>query len=142
MRLRARALTLPAALLAFGLVAAPAHAQGRGHGKSHGDKDHGDEDHGRVVYVREHEHGPRKKYVPMDRAVIITRGVLVERGYVVERVERVHDTQVIYYYRGNRGRGRGHGPLERMVIRPRGDVYVIDDAPSGAMVDLRVRLPL
>jgi hypothetical protein len=136
MRLRARALALPATLLAFGLIAAPAHAQGRGHGKSHGEKDHD-----RVKYEHEHEGGGRK-YVPMDRAVVVTRNVLVERGYVVTRVERVRDTQVIYYYRGNRGRGRGHGPLYRMVIRPRGEVYVIDDAPSGVMVDLRVRLPL
>lgn len=129
------------ALTAAGLVlAAPAHAQGRGHGHGHGhDKDR-DHDRGRVVVVEREQR--ERRYVPMDRAVYVTRDVLVRRGYVVERVERVEDTQVIYYYRGNNGRGRGHGRLERMVIRPRGDVYVIDDAPSGVMVDLRVRLPL
>ncbi|HEU4700807.1 MAG TPA: hypothetical protein VFS40_16610 [Gemmatimonadales bacterium] len=129
------------ALAAAGLVlAAPAHAQGRGNGKGHG-KDHGRSEREYREYRERREYRDRR-YVPMDRAVVVTREVLVERGYVVERVERVRDTQVIYYYRGNNGRGRGRGRLERMVIRPHGDVYVVDDAPSGVLVDLRVRLPL
>lgn len=101
-------------------VSASADAQGKG--KGHGKKG--------------------KKHVSTSEAVVVTRDVLVAHGFEVIRVERVETTQVIYYRRGNNGRGRGRGPVERMVIRPSGDVVVFESAPERAVVDIRVRLGL
>src|SRR3954465_15294128 len=66
--------------------------------------------------------------VTSDRAVSVTRTVLVERGYRVLRIERVGATQVVYYRRGNMGRGHGQGPLRRMVIRSLRDRVVFEEA--------------
>jgi hypothetical protein len=44
--------------------------------------------------------------VSSDRAVTVTRAVLVQRGYNVVRIEQVGPTRVVYYRRGNMGRGR------------------------------------
>ena len=42
-----------------------------------------------------------------DKAVSVSRSVLIQRGYHVVRVEQVGPTQVIYFRRGNNGRGKG-----------------------------------
>lgn len=60
------------------LLAAPAHAQAKGHSK---------------YYV-----------VSRERAVNVTRTVLVRRGYRIVRIERVGPDRVVYY---RLGRGRG-----------------------------------
>lgn len=102
------------ALLSLG--AAPAHAQGK------------------VKY---------KHYaVTSDRAVMVTRTVLVERGYKVIRIERVGPSQVVYYRRGNMGRGRGKGPVERMVIRTVRDRVVFEEAEPDVLVDIDLKLKL
>jgi hypothetical protein len=80
--------------------------------------------------------------VSSDRAVTVTRTVLVERGYKVVRVERVGATQVVYYRRGNMGRGRGGGPIQRMVIRSVRDRVVFEDAEPDVLVDIDVKLKL
>ena len=84
--------------------------------------------------------GQAKKRVTHTEAVDVSRRVLVERGYVVSRVERRGDTRVIYYYRGNNGRGKGHGPLQRMVVRPSQDRFVFDGAPADVQKAVRMRL--
>ena len=109
---------LALALSALTLSAAPAHAQGKGHGKD-------------------------KHYaVSTDRAVTVTRNVLVRQGYDVVRIERVGVTQVVYYRAGNRGRGRGKGPVEKMVIRTVERRIVFEDTPPAIMVDIDVNLKL
>jgi hypothetical protein len=80
--------------------------------------------------------------VTSDRAVSVTRTVLGERGYRVLRIERVGATQVVYYRRGNMGRGRGHGPLRRMVIRSLRDRVVFEEAEPDVLIDIDVRLKL
>jgi hypothetical protein len=80
--------------------------------------------------------------VTSDRAATVTRTVLVERGYRVLRIERVGATQVVYYRRGNMGRGKGHGPLRRMVIRSVRDRVVFEDAEPDVLIDIDVRLKL
>lgn len=107
---------LALALSALALSAAPAHAQGKG-------KD---------------EHYT----VSSDRAVTVTRNVLVRQGYDVVRIERVGTTQVVYYRAGNRGRGRGKGPVEKMVIRTVDRRIVFEDTPAAIMVDIDVNLKL
>lgn len=107
---------LALALSALALSAAPAHAQGKGRDKHYA--------------------------VSSDRAVTVTRNVLVRQGYDVVRIERVGATQVVYYRAGNHGRGRGKGPVEKMVIRTVERRIVFEDTPPAIMVDIDVNLKL
>jgi hypothetical protein len=107
---------LALALSALALSVAPAHAQGKGKDKHY--------------------------TVSTDRAVTVTRNVLVRQGYDVVRIERVGATQVVYYRAGNRGRGRGKGPVEKMVIRTVERRIVFEDTPPAIMVDIDVNLKL
>ena len=107
------------------------------------------DDHDRVVVVRHddrHGHvppGQAKKHYTSVQAVDVTRDVMHRHGYEVTRVERHGDDQVIYYYRGNMGRGRGHGPVERMVIHPDHERIVVRQAPPQIVfAELKVRLGL
>jgi len=110
------------------------------------------DDHDRVV-VRHEEprRDPRLHVVPAPakrrytsvQAVDVTRDVMHRHGYEVARVERHGDDQVIYYYRGNMGRGRGHGPVERMVIHPDHERLIVRQAPPSAVwSELRAALGL
>ena len=107
---------LALALSALALSVAPAHAQGKGKDKHYA--------------------------VSNDRAVTVTRNVLVRQGYDVVRIERVGATQVVYYRAGNRGRGRGKGPVEKMIIRTVDRRIVFEDTPPAIMVDIDVNLKL
>lgn len=80
--------------------------------------------------------------VTSDRAVTVTRTVLVQRGYTVVRIERVGPTRVVYYRRGNMGRGRGRGPIQRMVIRSIRDRVIFEEAEPDVLVDIDIRLKL
>jgi hypothetical protein len=84
----------------------------------------------------------RKKAVTPDHAVEVTQLVLKEQGYLIVRVERVDGARVVYYRRGNNGRGRGKGPLEKMVIRPATDRVVIEAAPRSVLLQINLRLGL
>ena len=86
-------------------------------------------------------HTKKKKIVTADEAIVVTRQVLVSNGYEIVRVELMQGTRVIYYRRGNMGRGRGKGPIEKIVIRPEPDrVVFVSPPPRGLMVDINVRL--
>ena len=100
----------------FGITAAPAHAQGKSKDKHY--------------------------RVSTDKALSVTRIVLVEQGYHVVRVERVGATQVIYFRRGNNGRGKGKGPIQRMVIRTVRDRAFFEEAEPSVLVNIDVRLKL
>jgi hypothetical protein len=91
---------------------------------------------GKVKYKHKHY------TVTSDRAVTVTRTVLVHRGYSVVRVERVGATQVVYYRRGNMGRGKGKGPIQRMVIRTVRDRVIFEDAEPDVLVDIDIKLNL
>ena len=83
----------------------------------------------------------KKKVVTADQAIIATRGVLVSHGYEVVRVELVQGTRVVYYRRGNMGRGKGKGPIEKIVIRPEPDrIVFVSPPPRGLMININVRL--
>lgn len=104
--------------------ASPALAQGRGHAGS------------------KVPPGQAKKMVTPSEAVVVSRDVLVMHGFEVVRVETIKTGQVIYYRRGNNGRGRGLGPVEKMVVRPSGSTVVVESAPKSVLLDIRVRLGL
>lgn len=86
--------------------------------------------------------GQAKKHVTTDRAVVVAREILGTHGFTVVRVDVVEGAHVIYYRRGNNGRGRGLGPVERMVVRPSGTVVVFEAAPSKVLVDINIKLGL
>ena len=120
-----RHLTSLAALLLLSASASSALAQGRGHGGSNGLPP-----------------GQAKKMVTPSQAVVVSRDVLVSHGFEVVRVETIKTGQVIYYRRGNQGRGRGLGPVEKMIVRPSGSTVVFESAPKNVLLDIRVRLGL
>jgi len=125
-------ITLAAALLAAASLFIPARgvmAQGKGHGNHDDQGEHESRGHG------------KKKVVTADQAIVVTREVLVSHGFEIVRVETVRTTRVVYYRRGNMGRGKGKGPIERIVIRPEPDrVVFVSPPPRGLMVDINVRL--
>jgi len=100
----------------LGAASAPAQAQGKGKAKH---------------YV-----------VSSDKAVSVSRTVLVERGYQVVRVERVGPNRVIYFRRGNNGRGKGKGPLQRLVIRTVRERVFFEEAEPSVLIDIDVKLKL
>jgi hypothetical protein len=105
-----------AAVTLFGVAAAPVQAQGKAKVKHYA--------------------------VTSDRAISVTRTVLIQQGYNVVRVERVGATQVIYFRRGNNGRGKGKGPLQRMVIRRVRDRVVFENAEPSVLIDIDLKLKL
>jgi hypothetical protein len=115
------------ALAAFFIAASasPAMAQGRGRGASKGLPP-----------------GQAKKVVTPSQAVVVSRDVLVMHGFEIVRVETIKTGQVIYYRRGNHGRGRGLGPVEKMIVRPSGSTVIVESAPKNVLLDIRVRLGL
>jgi hypothetical protein len=50
--------------------------------------------------------------------------------------------RVLYYRRGNMGRGKGKGPPMMLIIRQVGDRIVFVDTPDALLVDINVRLKL
>ena len=87
--------------------------------------------------------GKGKHYtVSSDKAMDATKVVLQRQGYELVRVVQDGDTRVIYYRRGNNGRGKGKGPMERMVIRTVNRRVIFDEAPSAILVDIDFQLKL
>ena len=80
--------------------------------------------------------------VSSDRAVSVTRTVLINQGYTVVRIERAGPSHVVYYRRGNMGRGKGKGPVQRMVIRTVRDRIVFEDTEPSVLLDIDLKLKL
>lgn len=91
---------------------------------------------------KEKDKGPKKYVVSNDRALVVTKEVLVKQGYEVVRVENNGHDMVVWYRRGNRGRGRGKGPPVKMVIHRTEDRVVFLSTPSAVLVDIDVRLKM
>ena len=101
-------------------VLTPAHAQSRGQGQNKARKD--------------------KETVSIEVAITATREVLTEKGFDVVRIEQEADFQIVYYRRGNRGRGRGGGPVERLVIWWTPERVEVRDAPDEIRIGIEVKL--
>ncbi len=120
-------------LLSLAAVALATEVKAQGKGK--GDK------HGHAIVQQGHERRAKvKKVITSDEAVDVTRIVLREQGYNLVRVERRRDVRVVYYRRGNMGRGKGKGPIMYMVVRPSPDRIIIERAPSPLLMQINVRL--
>ena len=97
---------------------------------------------GGAAEAQEHANKKKAKVVSTGDGVVIAREILVKHGYEVVRIDIVRDTRVIYYRVGNRGRGRGKGPLQKIVVRREPERIVFVDAPRPVLVDINVRLGL
>ena len=87
--------------------------------------------------------GNKKEFVVApSRAMSVTREVLVRQGFEVVRIETVGNDQVIYYRRGNMGRGKGKGPLVKMIVRRLPNRVVFVDTPDAILADINLRLRL
>ena len=85
--------------------------------------------------------GPKREFViEQTRAMSVTRDVLVRQGYEVVRVENVRNDRVVYYRRGNMGRGKGKGPLMKLIIRRSANRVIFVETPNAVLVDINVRL--
>ncbi len=100
------------------VVHTPAHAQDRGQNRAK----------------------KEKETVSIEVAITATRDVLRERGFDVVRIEQGDDFQIVYYRRGNRGRGRGGGPTERLVIRWTPERVEVGDAPDEIRIGIEIKL--
>lgn len=80
--------------------------------------------------------------VSSERAIEVTWEVLVAHGYEVVRIEREGNARLVYYRRGNRGGGKGKGPILQMIIRNVNNQVVFEAAPEGILVDIEVKLQL
>jgi hypothetical protein len=90
-----------------------------------------------------HGHGPKREFVVApDRAVSVTREVLGRQGFEVVRIEVVGNDRVVYYRRGNMGRGKGKGPVVKMIVRRVENRIVFLDTPDAILVDINIRLKL
>ena len=113
-----RALLLGTALMAVDYASVEAQGRGRGQARAK----------------------PKKEGIPLELAITATRDVLGEKGFDVVRIEEDGDIQIVYYRRGNRGRGRGRGPVERFVIRKTDDRVQVEDAPDDIRVSIEIKL--
>src|SRR5262245_41313644 len=86
-------------------------------------------------------HGPKKEFVvEQSHAVSVTRDVLAHQGFEVIRIETQGPDQVVYYRRGNMGKGKGQGPPMKLIIRRVENRVVFVDTPDAVLVDINVRL--
>ena len=82
-----------------------------------------------------------KKNKSSDDGVRVTREVLISNGFEVVRVERLGGDRVVYYRRGNMGRGKGKGPIEKMYVRqPAPDRVIFDMSPKGVLAEIQRRM--
>lgn len=85
--------------------------------------------------------GPKREFaIAPERAMSVTREVLVQQGYEVVRVEVRGNDRVVWYRRGDNGRGRGRGPLVKMILRRTANRVVFVETPTAILVDINVRL--
>ncbi|HXE58834.1 MAG TPA: hypothetical protein VNK43_12605 [Gemmatimonadales bacterium] len=87
--------------------------------------------------------GKSKRYaISTDRAVVVTRDVLAKQGFEVVRIEESGPTRVVYYRRGSNGKGKGKGPVQKLVIRTVERRIVFEETPPDILVDIDLRLRL
>ena len=81
-----------------------------------------------------------RKHVTTSQAVIVTRDVLVANHYQIVNVAPSGATQVIYYRRGNMGKGRGLGPVQKIYVVPSGEVVRFTSVPDALLGTILRRL--
>ncbi len=97
---------------------------------------------GAVVTPMGAQERSREYAVSASVAVDALRDVMGRSGFEIVRIENDGGDRIVYYRRGNNGRGKGKGRPERIVIRRVESRIVFEGAPSGILVDIDVRLRL
>lgn len=123
-------IAIAAALIA---VALPAQGQGKGKGK-------GAEKKAEKTVIVTSRGDVARRHVTTSQAVVVTRDVLVTNGYQIVNVVPSGTTQVIYYRRGNMGKGRGLGPVQKIYVVPSGDVVRFTSVPDPLLTTILRRL--
>ena len=82
--------------------------------------------------------GAKKYAVTTDRAFVVTKEVLVKQGYEVIRIEDRGPDRIVYYRRGNMGKGKGKGPPMKLIIRRVESRVVFVDVPDIVLVDMEM----
>jgi hypothetical protein len=85
---------------------------------------------------------PKHYSVSHDRAFTVTKDVLGRHGFEVVRIEIKGGDRIVYYRRGNMGRGKGKGPMQTLIIRRVENRIVFVDVPDVVLVDIDIRLRL
>jgi hypothetical protein len=134
------------AAMMIAVVAGPAYAQGKSAEKKKSEKPKPGNvvvttSKGEVISDKKVAKAARKR-VTTSQAVVVTRDVLIANGYQVVNVVPTGTTQVIYYRRGNRGNGRGLGPVERIVVVPSGEIVRFQAVPEPLLTTILRRLGL
>ena len=80
--------------------------------------------------------------VSVDVALEATRTTLVELGYDVVKLESKDEVLIVYFRRGNMGKGKGKGPMEKLVIRRVKQTVVFEEADPELLVKIQVTLKL
>lgn len=139
--------------LMIALFGIPAHAQGKSKGaeKSKNDKvvKTVAKSNEKVVKAaikaddkRDKAEVKRLKHVTAPQAVIVTREVLIANGYQIVRVTPAGTSRVIYYRRGDMGKGRGLGPVQQIVVVPSGEIVRFQSVPEPLLATILRRLGL
>jgi hypothetical protein len=134
-----RAFLRSVAVLAIAGVSLAPEADAQGKGRAKGDNDDRGGKLGQAVQ-QGHPHGKGRRAWTSDEAVDVARLVLREDGYELVRVERRAGARVVYYRRGNMGRGKGKGPVMYMIVRPSSERIIIERAPRTVIARINVRL--
>ena len=128
------AIVLSTATIALG-AARVAAAQGKSHGHANPHASKGAE-----ASAGAHQ-DKGKKNASSDDGVRITREVLQSKGFEVVRVERAGGDRVVYYRRGNMGRGKGKGPIVKMYVRQAApDRVTFDKTPAEVLAQIHRRM--
>ncbi len=91
-----------------------------------------------------HAQGKGKKAfgVSVDVALEATRTTLVELGFEVVKLESKDEVLIVYYRRGNMGKGKGKGPMEKLVIRRVKQTVVFEEFDPELLVKIELTLKL
>ncbi|HEX8848671.1 MAG TPA: hypothetical protein VF761_03980 [Gemmatimonadaceae bacterium] len=126
------AIVLSTATISLG-AARVAAAQGKSHGHAN--------PHAAAAAHADDREGKEKKHASSDDGVRITREVLESKGFEVVRVERSGGDRVVYYRRGNMGRGKGKGPIVKMYVRQAApDRVTFDKTPAEVLAEIHRRM--
>ena len=80
--------------------------------------------------------------VSVDVALEATKTTLVQEGYDVVKLESKDQYLIVHYRRGNMGKGKGKGPMEKLVIRRVKETVVFEEADPDLLVKIQVKLKL
>ena len=80
--------------------------------------------------------------VSVDVALEATKTTLVKEGFDVVKLESKDEYLIVHYRRGNMGKGKGKGPMQKLVIRRVKETVVFEEADPDLLIKIQVTLKL